>query len=297
LIGAAIASTRSIAIAEEEDVSHGRGPWTTRKDRLVDILRKVDRQNLPVVAGGLAFFALLSASPLLIAIVSLYGLIADPLAVEDQINRLATILPPDVQLIVADQLRAIVALSRDGLSIGTVLSVGTALWIASKGTFYLLRSLNNAFGLVETRSIPKVKALSVLITAMLAIGSTIAFALVAVLPPVVAIALGHSRTASAIELARWPVLALTMTLVLSLLYRYGPNHEPGTRWRWWTPGSAAATIGFLAGSYGFSYYVSSFEKFNETYGSLGAVVVLMTWLYCGAFLVLLGALVDATRRA
>src|SRR5262249_20849406 len=155
---------------------------------------------------------------------------ADPSLVEGQINHLATILPPDIRVIVAEQLRAIVSLSRDGLGLGTVLSVGTALWIASKGTFYLLRSLNTAFGIVETRSILKVKAISVLITAMLAVGVSIVFALVAVLPPVVGMLLGHSRTATAIEIARWPTLAFLMTLALSLLYRYGPNRELGARW-------------------------------------------------------------------
>jgi membrane protein len=263
---------------------------------LVGIARQVDRENLPVIAGGLAFFALLSASPMLIAIVSLYALFADPSLVEDQVNRVATILPHDVRLIVAEQLREIVGLSGNGLGLGGVLSIGVALWIASKGTFYLMRSLNTAFGVMETRSIARVKALSLLITAMLVVGSVVAFALVAVLPWVAGTVLGdagHARTA--VEIGRWPALALAMTLALSLLYRYGPNRGPDARWRWCTLGSAAATLGWLAGSFGFSVYVSSFPKFNETYGSLGAIVVLMTWLYCGAFLVLLGALVDATR--
>jgi membrane protein len=253
-----------------------------------------------VIAGGLSFFALLSASPLFIAIVSLYGLAADPSLVEDQMNHLATILPHDVRLIVADQLRGIVGMSRDSLGLGGMLSIGTALWVASKGTFYLLRSLNTAFGVVETRSIIRVKVLSVLITALLVVVAVVAFALVAILPWVVEIMLGHEgRAATAIELGRWPALGLAMTFTLSLLYRHGPNRGPDARWRWWTPGSAAATVGWLAGSYGLSRFVSSYGKLNETYGSLGAIVVLMTWLYLSAFLVLLGALVDAapSRRA
>ena len=91
-----------------------------------------------------------------------------------------------------------------------------------------------------------------------------------------------------------PIL-ITMSLALTLLYRFGPNRGAPVRWRWWTPGSAAATLGWLAGSYGFSLYVSRFATFNHTYGSLGALVVLMSWLYVSAFLVLLGALVDVAR--
>lgn len=266
------------------------------KDRLAGIAREVDRSNLPVVAGGLAFFALLSASPLLIAVVSLYGLVCDPSVVEVQVNRLATLLPDEIRSIVADQLRAIVALSDESLGVGAAVSIAAALWVASKGTFYLLRSLNMAFGVLETRSIVRVKILSLLVTTLIVVGTVLAFALAAVLPSVAEIALGRAtHVKAAIELGRWPALALTMSFVLSILYRFGPNREPRARWRWWTPGSVMATVGWLAGSVGLSVYVSSFGKFNEIYGSLGAVVVLMSWLYSGAFLVLLGALVDASR--
>jgi membrane protein len=268
--------------------------WRTWKNWLVRIAREVDRGNLPVVAGGLAFFALLSATPLLIAVVSIYGLASDPSLVEVQVNSLAEILPDDIRVIVAEQLRSIVALSPDRLGVGALLSIGGALWLASKGTFYLLRSLNTAFGIVETRSILRVKITSVVVTTLLVASAVLAFGLVAVLPAALVIVFGHvTHVRTAIELGRWPALALTMSLALSLLYRFGPNREAPARWRWWTPGSIAATIGWLAGSYGFSLYVSRFATFNQTYGSLGALVVLMSWLYLSAFLILLGALIDA----
>lgn len=268
--------------------------WKDCKDRLAGLAREVDRSNLPVVAGGLAFFALLSASPLLIAVVSLYGLVCDPSAVEAQVSRLAPILPEEIRRIVAEQLRAIVALSSDSLGFGAVVSIGAALWVASKGTFYLVRSLNTAFGVVETRSIVTMKIVSILVTTLLVVSTVLVLALVAVLPSVAEVIFGRAGHArDAIALARWPALALIMSLVLSILYRFGPNREPRARWRWWTPGSVSATVGWLGGSYGFSVYVSSVGKFNDVYGSLAAVVVLMSWFYLGAFLVLLGALVDA----
>jgi membrane protein len=270
--------------------------WRAWKNWLVDIARRVDRDNVPVVAGGLAFFALLSATPLLIAVVSIYGLASDPSVVEVQVNRLAEILPEDVRVIVAEQLRSVVAISRDRLGAGALLSIGGALWLASKGTFYLLRSLNAMFGVVETRSIVRVKIASVLVTTLLVVSSVLAFGLITILPRVIEIVFGHAgRARSAMELGRWPALAITMSLALSLLYRFGPDRGAPARWRWWTPGSAMATLGWLAGSYGFSLYVSRFSTFNETYGSLGALVILMSWLYLSAFLVLLGALVDAAR--
>jgi membrane protein len=267
--------------------------WRTWKTAVVDIARAVDRGNVPVIAGGLAFFALLSATPLLIAVVSVYGLAFDPAVVEVQVNALAEILPADIRVIVADQLRSVVALSRDSLSVGALLSIGGALWLASKGTFYLLRSLNTVFGVVETRSIIRVKIISVLLTTLLVTSAVVAFGLIAVLPYGLELVFGHAGYArSAIELGRWPALAITMSLALTLLYRFGPDRRAPVRWRWWTPGSTAATLGWLAGSYGFSVYVSHFATFNVTYGSLGALVVLMSWLYLSAFLVLLGALVD-----
>jgi membrane protein len=266
------------------------------KAALVDIAKAVDRHNVPVIAGGLAFFALLSATPLLMAVVSVYGLVFDPAVVEVQVNGLAEILPHDIRAIVADQLRSVVALSTGSLCVGALLSIGGALWLASKGTFYLLRSMNTVFGVVESRSIARVKVISVLITALLVTSAVVAFGLIAVLPYVLELVFGHRGYArSVIELGRWPALAITMSLALALLYRFGPDRGAPVRWRWWTPGSAAATLGWLAGSYGFSVYASRFATFNETYGSLGALVVLMSWLYLSAFLVLLGALVDAAR--
>jgi membrane protein len=270
--------------------------WGAWKNWLVELAREVDRRNVPVLAGGLAFFALLSASPLLIAVVSIYGLVCDPSVVEFQVNRLAEILPDDIRAIVADQLRSVVALSRDSLGVGALFGIGGALWLASKSTFYLMRSLDAMFGVVESHSIVRVKTASVVVTTLLVASSVLAFGLVAVLPSVLELVLGHRRHAeSAMELGRWPALAIATSLALSFLYRFGPNREAPASWRWWTLGSATATLGWLAGSYGFSFYVSRFATFNETYGSLGAVVVLMSWLYLSAFLVLLGALVDATR--
>jgi membrane protein len=272
--------------------------WKSWKDWLVGIARKVDRDNLPVIAGGLAFFALLSATPMLLAVVSIYGLASDPTHVEDQLNRLAEILPYDIRIIVAEQLRSIVALSRDRLGVGALLSIGGTLYAASKGTFYLLRSLNTAFGVVETRSIVRVKITSVLVTVVIVVGAVLALGVVAALPSVLGLVLGHTGYAkTVIELGRWPALALLMSLGLRLLYRFGPNRGPRAKWRSWTPGSIAATVGWLAASYGLSLYVARFATFNETYGSLGALVVLMSWLYLSAFLVLLGALIDAAPSA
>ena len=268
--------------------------WRNWKNWLIGIAREVDRGNLPVVAGGLAFFALLSATPLLMAVVSIYGLASDPSLVEVQVNRLAEILPDDIRTILAEQLRSVVALSSDSLGVGALFSIAGALWIASKGTFYLLRSLNGAFRIVETRTILRVKMTSIVVTTLLVATAVLAFGVVAVLPSVLQLAFGHAGHAkTAIELGRWPALALAMSLVLSLLYRFGPNRAGAARWQWRTPGSVTATLGWLAGSYGFSLYVARFATFNETYGSLGALVVLMSWLYFSAFLVLLGALIDA----
>ncbi|MCL2449814.1 MAG: YihY/virulence factor BrkB family protein, partial [Polyangiaceae bacterium] len=192
--------------------------WRTWKTALVDIAREADRGNVPVIAGGLAFFALLSATPLLIAVVSVYGLAFDPAVVEVQVNGLAEILPADIRVIVADQLRSVVALPRDRLSVGALLSIGGALWLASKGTFYLLRSLNAVFGVAETRSIIRVKVISVLFTTLLVTSAVLAFGLVAVLPYVLKLVLGHAGYArTAIELGRWPAVAMTISLALTLL--------------------------------------------------------------------------------
>jgi membrane protein len=256
------------------------------------IVREFDRENIPILAGGVAFFALLSGTPLLIAVVSIYGLISDPATVEAQVNHLAKLLPDDVRALLAEQLDAIVELSPGRLGLGAALSIASALWVGSKGAFYLFRSLNLAYGERETRGLVKVKVTAFVFTLLFIFVSVIAIGVVAVLPAAFGL-LGFGEHAEMlIEFGRWPALAAAVMISLGILYRFGPDRKAPT-WHWLAIGSVTATLGWLALSYLFSLYVAHFDKFNQIYGSLAAVVVLMVWFYLSATLLLLGAMINA----
>jgi membrane protein len=250
------------------------------------------QQNMVVVGAGLAFFALLSLFPMLLAVISVYGLVADPSTVEHQLAQLARILPPDVRLLLEQQLHDIVMASPQRLGLGAAASMLGALWAASKAVTYLFMSLNVAYGERETRHPIRLKATAVAFTVGFVLFVVTAIGLVAVLPAIAGMLGLGPHIETLINLARWPVLALAGMFGLAVIYRFGPDRRDA-KWRWVSPGAAFATGAWLLLSALFSFYVSSFGRFNETYGALGTAIVLMLWLFLTCFLALLGAVINA----
>jgi membrane protein len=240
------------------------------------------------VAAGVAFYAMLALFPALIALVSVYGLISDPQQVQQQIQSISGVLPGDVAAIVQEQLSSIVSSTSAGLSLGFAISLAAALWTASSGIQALVTGVNIAYDEEETRNFLKLRGTALLFTLGAVVVVTLLLAGIVLVPVwVSAIGLG-SVAETAINWGRWPLLAAVFFGALSGLYRYGADRS-NPRWRWVTWGALASTVLWLLGSLGFSYYVSQFGNFNETYGALGAVIVLLFWLYISAFIVLLGA--------
>jgi membrane protein len=252
----------------------------------------VYEQNLVVIAAGLGFFALLSIFPMLIAIVSIYGLIADPVAVETQVGALAAILPSDARAVLTERLNEIVTASGQGLGLGAFFSIIASLWAASKAVTYLFMSLNVAYGEKERRHPIKLKLTALLFTLGFVLFVVFAVGLVGVLPPVLALLGVGGWTETIFRMGRWPVLALATMFGLAVLYRYGPNRRHA-KWRWISPGAVIATVAWLGLSSLFSLYVSNFGKFNEIYGSIGTPIALMLWFFLSCLLLLLGAEINA----
>jgi membrane protein len=256
------------------------------------VTRDLDRDNVALFAAGLAFFALLSGTPLLVAIVSIYGLASDPLAVERQVNALGELLPEAVRPLIADQLREIVRTSPRGLGLGAAASIAAAMWAGSKGVFHLFRALNIAYAEQETRGYLRMKVVAYLFTVGFIGLAVVAIALVGVLPAVLdVVGLGAAQE-RLFALGRWPVLAGALLVGLAFLYRFGPDRKQA-RWRWVSPGSLVVTLAWISLSFAFSTTVATFGKFNETYGSLGAAIALLVWFYVTALLVLFGAALNA----
>ena len=259
------------------------------KDILKRTVRQLKVDNVSLIAAGAAFYVFLALAPALIAVISVYGLVADPAEVARQLDPVLSALPADAASVVETQLTAITSGGRSGLGLGLVVSVVVALVGASKGMLALVTALNIAYDEDETRGFVKLRAL--------ALGLTVAVAVTAVATVggmVVVRALARPLGTvgeTAVAVLRWPVLAGLGVVGLAVLYRYAPDRK-APPWRWVTPGAVVATVLWLLGSIAFSVYVATFGKYNETYGVLGGVVVLLSWLLLTAYAIVLGAELD-----
>jgi membrane protein len=279
--------------------SHGRDatrPTDIPARGWLDIVKRTQKEvktdNVTLTAAGVAFYSMLAIFPALIAVVTIYGLVAEPTDVQRQVGSFAESMPPGAGDLVTDQLARIVQTRQRSLSIALVISLAAALWSASAGIQALIKGLNIAYDEQETRGFVKLRGLALLLT----IGGIVvvlgALALIAVLPAVLG-NLGLGRAAElAISIGRWPALIVLVAVALAILYRLGPDRA-NPRFRWVSWGALAAVVLWVAISAGFSYYVSNFGKYGQTYGSLGAVIVLLLWLWLSALAALIGAELDA----
>ena len=265
----------------------GQIPARGWKDVAVRLKAQLKEDDVPLLAAGVAFFALLALVPSLVALVSVYGLVADPSDVQQSTDDALQAAPQEVRELVSSQLEAVVDSSPSGLRIGVIAGLGLALWSASSGMAHLMGALTLAYDETDDRKFLRLRGLALALT----IGAIVV--LVASIGGMVAPnALddsGAAGTAQAVlRVLRWPVLALVGMVALSLLYRWGPDRD-AARFRWVSPGAVLATVVWVAASIGFSIYTSNFGDYNETYGALGAIVVVMLWLYITAYVVILGA--------
>lgn len=289
------APTDQAASADGDERGRGAdGPTEIPPAGWLDILKRTMGQlksdNVPIVGAGVAFYVFLAMAPAIVAVVSVYGLVADPVDVERQLGSVLTALPEDAAGLVQGQVEAITAQGRSTLGLGLVVSVLAALWAASKGMQALIVALNIAYDEEETRKFLRLRGLALGLTVALAVAGVVGVGGM-VLAGTLASALGTVGEI-AIGVLRWPILGAFAVLALAVLYRYSPDRD-APAWRWVSPGALVATVLWLVGSVAFAVYVNNFGKYNETYGTLGAVVVLLLWLFLTAYVIILGAELDA----
>jgi len=283
---------------EDTNDTHGRRakspakiPLRGWKDIAYRLKSTVEETHLSIVAAGVAFFLLLGIIPALAAALMVYGYIADPQDFRILFEGAQGIIPDDVREILISQLQDISA--PDGnAGIAAVISIVLALWAGSRGTKGLMLAINIAYRERERRGFIRKFVTAYLLTVALIMLGLMALLLVALVPAILAF-LPLSRVEETLAAwLRWPLLLLANITVLTVLYRFAPSRRH-PQWKWVSTGSIVATIGWLIASAGFSLYVSSFGNFNETYGSLGAVVIFLLWLYLTAYLILLGAAINS----
>jgi len=248
--------------------------------------------NMPIIAAGVAFWGFLSIFPALIALISIYGLVASPETVSRQIADLSAALPRSAAELITDQLNSITSRSDGALTLGLVTSVAAALFTASGGVNNLVTAVNIAYDEVETRNFVKLRALSLVLTLGATVFVLITFSLVAVVPAVLnAIPLGPFATVLT-QVIRWVLLLGVVVGSLSVLYRLAPDRDD-PKFRWVSLGSIVVTLIWALVSLLFSFYVNNFGSYDKTYGTIAGVIVLMLWLYLTCYLILLGAEINS----
>jgi membrane protein len=263
------------------------------------VRRRVKEHGVPLAAAGVAFYAFLALVPAMIAAVMVFGLVADPADLERIIADLSGTLPDSARDLLDTLLSGIVSAPSSSLSVGLAVALGGALWSASSGTAAVVKSINTVFGLRETRPFVHLRALSGLLT----IGAILLLAVLGFVGTALPVVLGSIGLGdlgrAVISVTRWPLLLLLVAGSLAVLYRVAPNRPAPPGWAA-SKGAAVAAVVWVAASGAFSFYVASFGTYNQTYGVLAGVIVLLLWFYLSALSVLLGAAIDAEferRRA
>jgi membrane protein len=267
-------------------------PWRGWKQIVQRAWAENNADNMPIIGGGVAFFAFLAIFPALIAMMNIYGLVASPETVARQVEDLSAQLPQSAADLIGDQLNSIVTNSGGALSFGLAASVLGALWSASGGVGNLVTAVNLAYDEVETRGFVKRKAISLGLTLGAILFVLITFGLVAVVPNVLdALPLGPFATVLA-QVVRWVLLLGIFAGSLAVLYRVAPDRD-APRLRWVSLGAVFVTVIWALVSLGFSIYVDNFGSYDKTYGAIAGVIVLMLWLYLTCYLILLGAEINS----
>ncbi|NPD70308.1 YihY/virulence factor BrkB family protein (plasmid) [Lichenicola cladoniae] len=265
-----------------------RSGWAIAKA----VVSQVFSDRLMTEAAGVTFYTLLAIFPALAALISIYGLVADPRTIAGQLSALQGIMPGGGMDILKEQVESLISNGGKGLGVGLMFGVVTSLWSANQGTKALFEALNvinaetESRGFVHRTLVTLAFTLGALAFIVLAMGAV-------VVVPIVLKFLGLTGIGAAVlQYARWPLLLAVVGVLLALVYRFGPSREPAT-WRLISCGSGFAAVSWLAGSAVFSWYVANFGSYNKTYGSLGAVVGFMTWIWISVIIILVGGELNA----
>ena len=269
----------------------GDGWWEIAKR----VRLALTHNHFSMIAAGVAFYAMLSIFPALAALVSLYGLVDSPAHVQREIVELQALLPGEASGLISEQLESIIHSAHSELDLGLLIGFAISLWSARSGTVALMIGLDFAYKQEETRGFLWFQTTAIALTIGAILFGIAALVLIALLPMMVDFLPLDHQWKTAILLVRWPILACLLAICLSAMYRLAPCRRE--KWRWLSWGGVVATLLWIVGSSLFSLYVSKFAGYEKTFGSLGAVAILLIWLYLSAYVVLLGATLNAEIAA
>ena len=263
-------------------------PWKGWKDILWRTYHQISEDRLLAVAAGVVFYGLLALFPAITALVSVYGLFAKASTISSHLSVMAGILPGGAFDIFQEQVNRLVAKGDAKLGFGFVFGLGIALWSANAGMKAIMDALNVVYEEKEKRGFIKLNLMSLAFTVAAIVALLLAMGAVVIMPLVLGYIWLGSESELLLSLLRWPVLLVGVILGLAVLYRYGPSRrEP--RWQWLSVGSVFAAVTWLVTSALLSWYLAHFANYDATYGSLGAAIGLMMWLWISTIVILFGA--------
>jgi membrane protein len=266
------------------------------RDVLAAAVKEFGEDHIPTSAAAVTFYVLLSLFPALGAFVSLYGLIAKVEDAQRQVVALGGLLPGGAVQVLGEQMTRLAAADHGKLGLAFAVSLLISLWSSSSGIKALMEGLNVAYETAERRGFIRLNLVALAFTLGAIAVAIVALGVVAAAPPALDwLGLGDLQ---GLALLRWPAFFVLAALLLSVLYRYGPSRGPAP-WRWVTPGGVVAALAWMLMSALFSWYVANFGHYDKTYGSLGAIVGFLTWIWLSTMVVLFGAELNAEieRRA
>jgi membrane protein len=254
---------------------------------------RIGRDNVSILAAGVAFYIFVAIPASLAAVVSVYGLMFNPVEVERQVSSMIGVLPADVIDIVTNFLKLLAAKPQSTLGLRLILGLIVAIWSAQSAASAMISALDAAYEQKETRGYFRFQLAALVLSLCSIVFALLSLILFAVLPVAIDFLMPFAhRTRLLVEILRWPALTALVAVAIAGVYRFGPVREVSERpWGAW--GVVLTTIVWIGSSALFALYVSKVASYDVNYGPLGAVVVLLLWLYIAAFVVLLGAELNA----
>lgn len=297
LVGLALAGTYAVAAA----LARGKGAaessdapevfkrgWPFWKQVLISTYRQISDDRLMALAAGVVFYGLLAIFPAITALVSSYALFANASTINNHLALVSSLMPQSAYSIVDEQVTRIVIRTTGDLSFAFFFGLALALWSANAGVKAIIDALNIVYGVKERRSFIRLNLISLAFTVCALVVLLLAFAAIVILPVVLSYLPLYGYDSALATWLRWPALLLLVMSGMAVLYRFGPNRNHA-RWQWVSVGAVFATLAWLGGSALLSWYLGSFANYDATYGSLGAGIGLMMWLWMTAIVVLVGA--------
>ncbi len=262
------------------------------KQILLRVKDAIANDHIPIISAGVAFYLFLALFPAIAALLSIYGLVMDPQQVQDQMSQLTAILPQQGQQFLSSILESVAEKSNQSLGWGVALSILFSLWSANKGTKAIFEGTSIAYNEENTRSFIKANALSLLFTLSAIVLFIISLSLIVAFPALMGRLGLPDLIITLIEYVRWLILGLLVVFAIAAVYKFGSvRNRPKFRWVNW--GAIIATLLWLIASWLFSFYVKNFGNFDETYGAVAAVIIMMLWFFMTSFVILIGAEINA----